>query len=239
MMGKYQPFHDLPASQYEALKADIAERGVLIPIVVDENDTTIDGHQRRRAAAEAGVECPRQVVDGLNDDEKQGLAIALNAFRRHLSGVERSQAIKKLRALGLSTRQIADQIGKHQSTVVRALNQGDASASPDDSESPETTESDDSGGATRNEIPPQPKKVTGKDGKSYPAQRAPRKKKPSTTKAVALALYKLAEAAEAFEAIDAKKLPDYASEVPVWAGNLTESMKTIESFKDKLMEVST
>lgn len=120
-MGKYQPFNDLPAAQFTALVSDIAKRGVLLPILVDENGKTIDGHQRRKAAAEAGVECPRVVVEGLSEDEKQTLAITLNLFRRHLVGVERSAALQKLANLGMSTRHMGSLLGLSKSTVHREL----------------------------------------------------------------------------------------------------------------------
>jgi ParB-like chromosome segregation protein Spo0J len=170
----YQFFHDLPAAQYEALKADIAEHGVRVPIVVDEYDETIDGHQRRRAAAEVGAECPRHVIEGLNDDEKQGLAVALNAFRRHLSGTERSRAIKRLDDLGWSQRTIAETVGVNQSTVSRSLAPGDANASPDDGE-PESGDANASpdDGEPESEPEREPAKVTtGKDGKRYPKRRS-------------------------------------------------------------------
>jgi ParB family chromosome partitioning protein len=145
-MGKYQPFNDLPASQFQALVADVARHGVLLPIIVDEDDVTIDGHQRRRAAAEASVDCPRIVVAGLTDDEKQEMAITLNLFRRHLAGVERSQALQKLANLGLSTRRISSALGIAKSTVHDGLRQLSESGQLD-----------------------RPERVEGADGKSRPA----------------------------------------------------------------------
>jgi hypothetical protein len=70
------------------------------------------------------------------------------------------------------------------------------------------------------------------------SQPAPREKKPAALKAVALALHKLAKAAEAIDAIDVRRLADYADEVPVWSGNLAESMKAIDAFNEKLKEIS-
>lgn len=120
-MSRYQPFNDLPAGHFAALVADIERNGVLLPILVDENDKTIDGHQRRRAAAEAGVECPKVVVEGLTEDEKQTLALTLNLYRRHLSGVERTKALQQLANLGLSTRHIGNLLGLSKSQVHRNL----------------------------------------------------------------------------------------------------------------------
>jgi hypothetical protein len=76
------------------------------------------------------------------------------------------------------------------------------------------------------------------NGTSRPAQQAPRPRRADTTKAVALALHKLAEAAEQFAAIDPGRLADYADEVPVWSGNLAESLKAIHAFNEALKETS-
>ena len=46
---RYQVLPDLPPEKFEALKADIAERGVLVPIDVDEEGHILDGHHRYRA----------------------------------------------------------------------------------------------------------------------------------------------------------------------------------------------
>lgn len=146
-MGTYQPFYDLPAAQFQALVNDVAARGVLLPIIVDEAGRVIDGHQRRRAAAEVGVECPKVVVAGLTEDEKQTLALTLNLFRRHLSGTERSRALQQLANLGLSTRRMADILGVSKSTVHNDLRQLSNSGQLSD----------------------RPDRVRGADGKSRPA----------------------------------------------------------------------
>jgi len=67
---KYQLLPELPPEQFEALKADIAERGVVVPMVVDEFGAILDGHNRARACRELGINdypvrkgatlCPRQ-----------------------------------------------------------------------------------------------------------------------------------------------------------------------------------
>ena len=43
---KYQVMPSMPLEQFAALKADIAERGVLVPIDVDEHGHILDGHHR-------------------------------------------------------------------------------------------------------------------------------------------------------------------------------------------------
>lgn len=125
----YQFFHPLPGQMYEALKASIAEHGVLQPIVVDENGVVLDGHHRKRACAELHVGCPSIVKDDLEGDaEKEAYVISTNALRRQLSGVERSQAIARLKVLGWSSRRIGEALGVNHSTIVRS---GGADAPPD------------------------------------------------------------------------------------------------------------
>ena len=46
---------DLPEEAYQSLKASIAERGVLVPIELDETGAVLDGHQRLRACEELGL----------------------------------------------------------------------------------------------------------------------------------------------------------------------------------------
>lgn len=198
-MSRFQPFNDLPASQQEALKRDVEVRGIVNPILVDENDKTIDGHQRRKVAAELGIDCPRIVLTGLSDDEKMSLAIALNTFRRHLTGVERSKALQQMAQLGMSVRRIAEATGIPKSTVQRDIS-GVPCGTPDD-ECP-TTEAEfvdrfgvrpdeaeallAAGGdkaaldAMRmaSETPMPEPRVTGKDGKSYPASKPVQPKTP-------------------------------------------------------------
>lgn len=192
-MARYQPFNDLPAKQFQALKDDIEARGIVSPILVDEHDKTIDGHQRRRVAAELGIDCPRVVIDGLSETDKGALAIAVNLFRRHLTPADRMDAVQKMANLGMSQRRIADATGVSRRTVERDLKAGGAYAPPANVD-PETGEikdtkqgvaadgaASDGDAATRSdgadghdvgrtapEAAPAPR-VTGRDGKSYPA----------------------------------------------------------------------
>jgi ParB-like chromosome segregation protein Spo0J len=83
---KYQVLPSMPPEQFEALKADIAERGVLVPIDVDEQGHILDGHHRYRACTELGVtDFPTVVRPGLNEEERRIFARKSNMLRRHLS----------------------------------------------------------------------------------------------------------------------------------------------------------
>ncbi|MGH6691133.1 MAG: ParB N-terminal domain-containing protein, partial [Gammaproteobacteria bacterium] len=66
---------DMPPEQFAALKADIAGRGVLTPIDVDEQGVILDGHHRHRAGTELGLtDFPTVVRLGLDDAGKRAFA---------------------------------------------------------------------------------------------------------------------------------------------------------------------
>lgn len=90
----YQMLPDMPSEQYEALKADIAERGVLTPIDVDELGNILDGHHRHRACVELGInDYPSIVRPGLSEAEKRLFARKANALRRHLTRAQLREII--------------------------------------------------------------------------------------------------------------------------------------------------
>ncbi|WP_245763355.1 ParB N-terminal domain-containing protein [Paraburkholderia diazotrophica] len=77
------------------LRASIEAHGVQVPIIVDEHGNTIDGHHRQKLAAELGIEYPREVREGLSDDEKRMLALTLNTKRRMLTPEQIREVIGK------------------------------------------------------------------------------------------------------------------------------------------------
>ena len=83
---KYQVMPSMPPEQFAALKEDIAERGVLTPIDVDEDGDILDGHHRYRACIELGItDFPTVVRPGLSEEERRIFARKSNMLRRHLS----------------------------------------------------------------------------------------------------------------------------------------------------------
>lgn len=80
---------DLSPEDFARLRDDIAERGVLVPIEVDEDGTVLDGHHRQRIATELGIDCPRVVRSGMAIHEKRLHAVALNLARRHLTEAQK------------------------------------------------------------------------------------------------------------------------------------------------------
>lgn len=85
-MTTYQVMPEMPPEQYKALKADIAARGVITAIDLDEAGTVLDGHHRVRACQELGItEYPTVIRTGLTEDEKRLFARKANTLRRHLT----------------------------------------------------------------------------------------------------------------------------------------------------------
>lgn len=144
----YRILPDLTEEEYEALKASIAEVGVLIPIETDENGITLDGYHRVRACEELGiVDYPTITRPGLTEEEKRAHIIELNAVRRHLTPAKMRELILLLRRDGRSTRSIAKTLTTSKSTVSRAL----ADCPGDDLGLPST--------------------VKGEDGKNHPVRK--------------------------------------------------------------------
>lgn len=91
----------LSTEEFEALKSDIKERGVLQPILVDEDDNILDGHNRYRIDKNA----PRKVVAGLSELEKQAFVLSSNTKRRNLSPEQKAEIRRVQRELALKLRE--------------------------------------------------------------------------------------------------------------------------------------
>jgi ParB-like chromosome segregation protein Spo0J len=150
---KHDPFQYLPAldaKEYGALKRDIAEHGVLVPIELDESGAVLDGHHRLQAWTELRAEgvkvpdYPRVIRRFTDREDKVGHVLALNLSRRHLSRTQRAELVARLRRERWSHRRIAMVLGVDEITVRRDLR-----------------------GAT--DVAPH--RVEGRDGREYPAAR--------------------------------------------------------------------
>lgn len=115
-------FPPVKGDEYQALRDHIAEHGVILPVVVDENDETIKGRTRRKIANELGIDCPKVVIRGLNADQKRALSVALTLGRRHLTRADKRAAIvsELMADPRRSDRKIAAICGVHNETVATA-----------------------------------------------------------------------------------------------------------------------
>ena len=96
----------LPPDEFEELKKSLAERGQLEPIVVNENNEVIEGHQRLLAWISLGKKEPptiRRVNTGGDLAKEIALSVEYNARRRHLVKSELAiivaKAFKKIEEL--------------------------------------------------------------------------------------------------------------------------------------------
>lgn len=171
-MTKYQIMPDLTDDEYQILKLDIAERGVAIPIELDEDGNILDGHHRVRAWRELKdggndlPDYPRVIRAGMDDVQKRNYVRAINVIRRQLTKEKRKELWAEMRKDGMTYQAIADVTGVSDITVRRAVktNVGTVKLVTEDKTSTNNAEI-------------QPSSVVGKDGKKYPAKKKKQKKK--------------------------------------------------------------
>jgi hypothetical protein len=155
----------LTADEREDLRQDVRRNGVLVPVVLDENDGIIDDINRLTIAAEeespgggsVKVHVPFDVRRGLSAKAKRDLALSLNVHRRHLDAEdlrrlrgERIRRVAEGRRQGKSTRRLAEDEGVSESQVREDLKAATAQGCA---------------------VDPEGGKVTGRDGKARPATR--------------------------------------------------------------------
>jgi hypothetical protein len=138
-----QLFPALDRATEAALRASIEKWGVLVPIAMDQHGRIIDGHHRSRIADELGVDYEVITHDIANDADAEELARTLNMDRRHLEPEQRRELVAHLRAEGHSYRAIGEALG-----VSHTQARSDSSGVKD--------------------FPPEPERIVGRDGKSYP-----------------------------------------------------------------------
>lgn len=119
---------DLEAEEYRALKEDIAQNGIIVPVTVDDDGNIIDGYHRWRAATELDIpadERPVRVRDGLDHEEKRSLAYRLNMQRRQVDKQTKKELIKQRlnelidSGVDKTDEDIADELGCARSLVTQ------------------------------------------------------------------------------------------------------------------------
>ncbi len=126
--GEKLPYQLMPAlndAQYEALKADIQERGVQVAIEFDEVGNVLDGHHRLQACQELGITEYPSVIKRFDSEEAKRLHVRrVNALRRHLTKEQLDEQILAMRLEGNSYRAIGDALGISHVTAINALSTG-------------------------------------------------------------------------------------------------------------------
>ncbi len=116
----YQFMPDLTIEEYAELKADIEQRGVMVPIEFDEFGNVLDGYHRLKICDELKIkEFPKVIRAGMTEAEKLTHARKLNIARRHLTQEQRRNLIREQlkETPEKSDRQIASELGVSNSTV--------------------------------------------------------------------------------------------------------------------------
>lgn len=116
----YQVMPELTPEEYAELKADIALRGVMVPIEYDEAGNVLDGYHRLRICGELGItDYPRIVRAGMSEAEKLTHARKLNMARRHLTQEQKRGLIREQlkETPEQSDRQIAQALGVDHKTI--------------------------------------------------------------------------------------------------------------------------
>lgn len=154
-MEQYQLFDALTTDEYIALKDDIKQRGVLVPIEFDDCGNILDGHHRLKAWNELrqeGHNIPQftSVIRYFeNESQKRNHIRALNIIRRHLTKDQRASQWIAMRQDGMSLRAIAETSGVDPVTVLNAVKKSGVEFST-------------------------PEKITGKDGKKQSSKKKPK-----------------------------------------------------------------
>lgn len=120
-----QPRRDFGGEALQALAASIEEHGVLQPIVVTKEEDKykiVAGERRWRAAKLIGLEKIPAIIRTLDAQNRLEISIIENAQREDLNAMELATAYAKLKSqFNLSAKEIADRVGKSESSIVNTL----------------------------------------------------------------------------------------------------------------------
>jgi len=149
----FQVMPALSDADYAALKADIDERGLMVPIEVDEDGNILDGHHRQKICNELGILCSKTIRYGLDEAGKRTHARRLNIARRHLNSEQKRELIAD---------ELRDDAGRSNLAISNALGVDDKTVAVVRQELERVSE-----------IPKQETRK-GKDGKNYKAKKPAR-----------------------------------------------------------------
>lgn len=126
MPNPFQPRKAFDEPALEELSQSIRQYGVLQPITVRKVSPTlyelITGERRLRAAKLAELEKIPAIVVEMSDGDSAAVALVENLQREDLSFMEEAEAYSALIAIhGYTQEQIAEKLGKNQSTIANKL----------------------------------------------------------------------------------------------------------------------
>ena len=116
-MNSLQLLPALSSVERQALYDDIKANGVRVPIVKDQDGTTIDGNHRQAIAEELGVECPFTTVKFDSQEAREDYHYQVNVKRRHLSSEQLKGLAVQMRDQQVTQEKIADRLGVSQQVI--------------------------------------------------------------------------------------------------------------------------
>jgi ParB family transcriptional regulator, chromosome partitioning protein len=121
-----QPRKTFPADGLEELARSIEERGIIQPILAEQQDDgsyiIIAGERRYRAARLAGLTVVPVLPGVFSEDEKLEIALIENIQRQNLTPIEEARAYRELmERSGLNQEELAQRLGKSRSAVANAV----------------------------------------------------------------------------------------------------------------------
>lgn len=123
--NKEQPRTHFEDEKIQELSDSIKQNGLLQPIVVREYEgkyQIVVGERRYRACKLAGMTEIPCIIQELDDDQTANAALVENIQRENLSAIEEALAYQQiLDSQGLTQAQLAEKVGKKQSTVANKL----------------------------------------------------------------------------------------------------------------------
>lgn len=123
--NRFQPRIRFDEDAINELAESIKEHGVIQPIVVRpiaDKYEIIAGERRYKASVMAGKRTIPALITDLNDKESAEIALIENVQRQDLTPIEEAVSYKKILDMGyLTQNQLADKLGKDQSTVANKL----------------------------------------------------------------------------------------------------------------------
>lgn len=98
--GQYQLLPPLREVEYDALKRDIQERGLMVPVELDEEGAILDGHHRVAICTELGIDWRSGAVTrrGWTEAQKRLHVRKINILRRHLDKLTLGEQIEAIAA---------------------------------------------------------------------------------------------------------------------------------------------
>lgn len=117
------PYQVMPApsaEDYKTLEDSIADKGVLEPVLYDDEDNILDGHTRVQICKSLGlVDWPKTILYDLSEKQKLEIAYDKNLARRHLSTTQKMKLVEArlIANPSLSDRAIASMLQVSKNTV--------------------------------------------------------------------------------------------------------------------------